>query len=100
MAAFFFIVVFGLSAFRIGKLSTIDPGLLIVYDEKLDPPSDVGLDPTAFKNHLIQTASEHLRRNNGQLGKKACLADLMGFLFIVEILAGAAWGGVILTSSG
>lgn len=100
LAAFFFIVICGLCAFRIGKLTTIDPGVLIVNYENFDPPSYVGLDPTAFKNQLIQIASEDLHKNNGKLNKKALLADVMGFLLVVEILAGAAWGGVSLASSG
>ena len=61
------------------------------------PPSDVELDPTEFKRHLIETAGEHMRDNSEFLDKMAGRADWMGHLLIVEMVTGATWGVISLT---
>ncbi len=97
LAAFFAIRIGAVRTLKIGKLATIDPGLLIVDREGFDPQSDVELDPTEFKRHLIETAGEHMRDNSEFLDKMAGRADWMGHLLIVEMVTGATWGVISLT---
>ena len=97
MAAFLVIRISAVRTLKIGKLATIDPGLLIVEREGLEPPSDVELDPAEFKRHLIETAGEHMRDNNCLLDEMAESADRMGHLLVVQMMAGAVWAAISLT---